>query len=58
LLAALDGTDFFASEKSAYPCCTCQTLKNDKALYRHNSIASISINVEGVPYTRGDEPHT
>ena len=43
LLAALDGTDFFASEKSAYPCCTRQTLNNDKTLYRHTTITPVLV---------------
>ncbi len=35
LLVALDGTDSFSSEKISCPCCTRQTLKNGKTLYRH-----------------------
>jgi len=43
LLAALDGTDFFASEKSACPCCTRQTLNNNKTLYRHTAIIPVLV---------------
>jgi len=38
LLIALDGTDFFSSEKISCPLCTQQTLKNGKTLHRHTAI--------------------
>ena len=43
LLVALDGTDFFASEKISCPCCSCQTLKNGHTLYRHSAITPVIV---------------
>ena len=41
LLVALDGTDSFSSERLSCPCCTRQTLKNGKTLYRHTVVTPI-----------------
>jgi hypothetical protein len=38
LLLAIDGTDFFSSQKISCPCCHQQTLNNGKTLYRHSAI--------------------
>jgi len=43
LLVALDGTDSFSSEKISCPCCTQQTLKNGKTLYRHTVITPVIV---------------
>jgi hypothetical protein len=43
LLVALDGTDFFASEKISCPCCTQQTLKNGKTLNRHTAVTPVIV---------------
>ena len=43
LLVALDGTDFFASEKISCPCCSRQTLKNGHTLYRHSAITPVIV---------------
>lgn len=43
LLAALDGTDFFSSEKISCPCCSHQTLKNGKTWYRHSAITPVIV---------------
>jgi hypothetical protein len=43
LLVALDGTDFFASEKICCPSCTQQTLKNGKTLHRHIAITPVVV---------------
>ena len=43
LLVALDGTDSFSSEKISCPCCTQQTLKNGKILYRHIVVTPVIV---------------
>ena len=43
LLVALDGTDFFSSEKISCPCCSQQTLKNGNTLYRHSAITPVIV---------------
>ena len=43
LLIALDGTDFFASEKLSCPHCTRQTLKNGKTLHRHTAVTPVIV---------------
>ncbi len=43
LLVALDGTDSFSSEKISCPCCTRQTLKNGKTLYRHTVVTPVIV---------------
>jgi hypothetical protein len=43
LLVALDGTDSFRSEKISCPCCTRQTLKNGKTLYRHTVVTPVIV---------------
>lgn len=43
LLMPIDGTDFFSSEKISCPCCTCQTLKNGKTLYRHTAVTPVIV---------------
>jgi hypothetical protein len=43
LLVALDGTDSFCSEKISCPCCTRQTLKNGKTLYRHTVVTPVIV---------------
>jgi hypothetical protein len=42
-LIALDGTDFFSSEKISCPCCTQSTLKNGKTLNRHIAITPVLV---------------
>ncbi len=42
-LVALDGTDSFSSEKISCPCCTRQTLKNGKTLYRHTVVTPVIV---------------
>jgi len=37
-LIALDGTDFFSSEKISCPCCSQSKLKNGKILHRHIAV--------------------
>jgi hypothetical protein len=37
-LIALDGTDFFSSEKISCPCCSKSKLKNGQTLYRHIAV--------------------
>jgi len=43
LLMAIDGTDFFSSEKISCPCCTRQTLKNGNTLYRHIAVTPVIV---------------
>lgn len=43
LLIALDGTDFFSSEKISCPCCTHSTLKNGKTLSRHIAVTPVLV---------------
>ena len=43
LLVALDGTDSFSSEKISCPCCTRQTLKNGKTVYRHTVVTPVIV---------------
>jgi hypothetical protein len=43
LLIALDGTDFFSSEKISCPCCTQSTLKNGKTLNRHIAVTPVLV---------------
>jgi len=43
LLIALDGTDFFSSEKISCPHCTRQTLKNGKTLHRHTAVTPVIV---------------
>lgn len=43
LLIALDGTDFFSSEKISCPCCTHSTLKNGKTLNRHIAVTPVLV---------------
>jgi len=43
LLIALDGTDSVSSEKISCPCCTQQTLKNGKTLFRHIVITPVIV---------------
>jgi hypothetical protein len=43
LLIALDGTDFFSSEKIGCPCCTQSTLKNGKTLNRHIAVTPVLV---------------
>jgi hypothetical protein len=49
LLVALDGTDFFASEKISCPCCTQQTLKNGKTLNRHTAVTPVIVALGHLP---------
>ena len=42
-LIALDGTDFFSSEKLSCPCCTQTTLKNGKTLNRHIAVTPVLV---------------
>jgi hypothetical protein len=42
-LIALDGTDFFSSEKISCPCCTQSTLKNGKTLNRHIAVTPVLV---------------
>lgn len=42
-LIALDGTDFFSSEKISCPCCTQTTLKNGKTLNRHIALTPVLV---------------
>ncbi len=42
-LIALDGTDFFSSEKISGPCCTQSTLKNGKTLNRHIAVTPVRV---------------
>lgn len=39
----IDGTNFFSSAKISCPCCTRQTLKNGKILYRHTAVTPIIV---------------
>ena len=43
LLVAMDGTDSFSSEKISCPCCTQQTQKNGKTLYRHTLVTPVIV---------------
>lgn len=43
LLVALEGTDSVSSEKISCPCCTQQTLKNGKTLFRHIVITPVMV---------------
>ena len=43
LLVALDGTDSVSSEKISCPCCTEQTLKNGKTLFRHIVVTPVIV---------------
>ena len=43
LLVALDGTDFFSSEKISGPGCSRQTLKNDHTWYWHSAITPVIV---------------
>lgn len=42
-LIALDGTDFFSSEKISCPCCTQSRLKNGKTLNRHIAVTPVLV---------------
>jgi hypothetical protein len=42
-LVALDGTDFFSSQKISCPCCTQSTLKNGDTLYRHIAVTPVIV---------------
>lgn len=42
-LIALDGTDFFSSEKISCPCCTQSALKNGKTLNRHIAVTPVLV---------------
>jgi hypothetical protein len=42
-LIALDGTDFFSSEKISCPCCTQTTLKSGKTLNRHIAVTPVLV---------------
>jgi hypothetical protein len=42
-LIALDGTDFFASEKIGCACCTQSTLKNGRPLNRHIAVTPVLV---------------
>jgi hypothetical protein len=42
-LIALDGTNFFSSEKISCPCCTQTTLKNGKTLNRHIAVTPVLV---------------
>lgn len=42
-LIALDGTDFFSSEKISCACCTQSTLKNGKTLNRHIAVTPVLV---------------
>jgi len=42
-LIALDGTDFFSSEKISCPCCTQSKLKNGKTLSRHIAVTPVLV---------------
>jgi hypothetical protein len=42
-LIALDGTDFFSSEKISCPCCTQSLLKNGKPLNRHIAVTPVLV---------------
>lgn len=42
-LIALDGTDFFSSEKISCPCCTQSKLKNGKILNRHIAVTPVLV---------------
>lgn len=42
-LIALDGTDFFSSEKISCPCCTQSKLKNGKTLNRHIAVTPVLV---------------
>ena len=43
LLVAMDGTDSFSSEKISCACCTQQTQKNGKTLYRHTLVTPVIV---------------
>ena len=43
LLVAMDGTDSFSSEKISCACCTQQTQKNGKTLYRHTLVTPVLV---------------
>jgi hypothetical protein len=43
LLVAMDGTDSFSSEKISCPCCTQQTQKSGKTLYRHTLVTPVIV---------------
>jgi len=43
LLLAIDGTDFFSSQKISCPCCSTQTLSNGKTLYRHTGVTPVIV---------------
>ena len=42
-LIALDGTDFFSSEKISCPCCTQSKLKNGRTLSRHIAVTPVLV---------------
>jgi len=42
-LIALDGTDFFSSEKISCPCCSQSKLKNGKTLNRHIAVTPVLV---------------
>lgn len=42
-LVALDGTDFFSSQKLSCPCCTQSALKNGNTLYRHIAVTPVIV---------------
>jgi hypothetical protein len=42
-LIALDGTDFFSSQKISCPCCSQSTLANGKTLYRHIAVTPVLV---------------
>ncbi len=43
LLMALDGTDFFSSEKISWACYRETRLKNDRVLYRHLAVTPVQV---------------
>lgn len=43
MLLALDGTDFFSSEKLSCPCCLRATLKNGSTRYRHTVVTPVLV---------------
>ena len=43
LLIALDGTDFFSSEKISCACCSETRLKNDRVRYRHIAVTPVLV---------------
>jgi hypothetical protein len=43
LFIALDGTDFFSSQKISCPCCLKKDLVNGKVLYRHSALTPVIV---------------